>query len=71
MIIMLNIIADYLFLVFYTSGLWIWAACVWTPAPAWKSLSAQSGESTDLENTPGTGKDLRKHWRRPLSSSFH
>jgi len=70
MMIGLSIIADYLYLAYFTSGLWIWAACVWTPAPAWKALAAKFGESTDANNMPGVGKDLRQHWRRPLSSSF-
>jgi hypothetical protein len=70
MIIMLNILTDYLYLVFFTSGLWIWAACVWTPAPAWKTLAVQSGESTDSKNKAGVEGSLREHWRRPPSSSF-
>jgi hypothetical protein len=71
MIIVLNILTDYLYLAFFNSGVWIWAACVWTPAPAWKALSSQSGESTGSENKAGAEGSLREHWRRQPSSVFH
>ena len=70
MLIGLNILADHLWLVFLTTGSWIWAACVWTPAPAWKALPAQSGELTESPGAFAEQKTLRGHWRRPPSSSF-
>ena len=66
MIIVLNIITDFFYLVFFTTGLWIWAACVWTPAPTWKSPAAQSGESTDSKKSicEKAGRDALPHVQR-------
>ena len=66
MIILLNIITDYLYLAFFTGGLWIWAACVWTPSPAWKSPAAKSGESPDSKKSicEKAGRDALPHVQR-------
>ncbi len=50
MVIILNIIAEYSHLVFMTSNLWIWAACVWKPIQP-KTIEPSRGEKaeTDIE----------------------
>lgn len=58
MMILLNVIADYSYLVFLTSNLWIWAACVWKPVggqPA-KEAPARNGDlDIEIVSAPRTG----------------
>ncbi len=47
MLIMLNFIADYSYLAFMNNGIWIWAACVWTPnKPAFLRQAASTEVSS-------------------------
>jgi hypothetical protein len=55
MLVAVNVLADYSFLAFMNGGIWIWAACVWTPE---ESDVPPSARVTDAEEPSDVWKKV-------------